>query len=297
MGIHRSESHEPQQDRPPSQERVPVAADKILKHLETLGKLVSVREVADAQSLIICIKQHHGSVSEHREWVAAGNAPLLQQWIKHQNEIVRIGLDIEKIQDGKAHYLVENFADGRRIAPEVPHQREEQEKIFRRAGYESLVTMNMARTVANAGPGIADQYLQSQMGMSRLMVNLVTQNPEAAKRIHGLEYPERATYVSTRHRLRIVGDIAGLQTSGAEDYRRMNALAAQQLRTHLKSGECGVIVLGGSHFAAGTDINGLLRYDDTPRNITELMLDTTLQQLPELHDTTIAVMEPANYPK
>ncbi len=281
-----------------SGERITVPTEKILGHLRTLGDVTVLRDSPDAQRLIVCVKQDHGSVAEHREWIRKNAVGKVQGWIRHQNEITRIGMETDKLHPGKVRFFMENYTDGQAFRSTSPEEREKQEDVFRRAGSNSTIALNMAQAVTQSPPGLDAQYLLSQMGMTRIMLNLAAKDPSAVSRIHGLQYPTRGQYVQMRTQLRILGgNFAELQAAAAEDYRRMNAHAIAQVNRYATPGDCAMIILGGSHFQIGTDIQELLAYGDTPRNIEELMLDTVMLQHPSLGDSTIAVLKPKNYPK
>ncbi len=273
------------------------ALNAISTRLEQAGTLKYLRRPERPSRLIVGVKQDHGSVAEHKKWMAEGNIAALQRWLAHQNEIVRIGMDLEAAHPGGMHYLIEIYRDGQGIPQDVPALRAQQEAIFTRGAQEERVARNIALAVTDQPNPTSEVYMQNQMGMFRLMLALVANHPQAAKRIHGLNYPERAAYVQLRKALAQLGNIPGLQNGAEADFRRVNSIVSQHLQNQVPSGHCALIVLGGNHFHTGANISQLLRYDDTPRNIEQIMLDTQLLRSPAFANDAIAVLQPRNYPE
>jgi len=294
-----AESHDDERpnEKPAIKETVNLPSEKILDYLRTVGAVTVLREPADPERLVVCLKQDHGSVAEHAQWLAEGSIETMQHWIQHQNEIVRIGLGLETEHPNNVHYLIEVKGRGEVIAREKIEDRESQEKIFQRGVDDTSVATNLCKAVAEHEYNIGLRNLLAQMGMTRLMFSLVAKDDASRLRIHGLQYAERETYIRIREKLALLGDICNLRQAFMQDLQTIHTLATEQIKNNVLPGQCALIVLGGKHFATGTDIESLLAFDETPRNIQDLMLDTHLASSPELRDALIVVLEPTHFPR
>lgn len=201
---------------------------------------------------------------------------------------------VETVSNHGAVYFQEILPDGVNVKGMPPRECSVQNQIMVNATKDERIAKNLALSATL--PGIeGEQCLQSQMGMTRFIVKLMGKNPKNITRLKGLLYPGRRDYLQRREQLRFRPNVQLLQEAFVQDLMDYNAYTTDQIIGALPDKGCGFLLTGGTHFEANTDIDELLTWDDTPRNIRELMLDSHLYAIEQLNDTNIFILEPNHY--